>query len=139
MRKFFLELVIGLSCLSLFSQSPVGRWDTYDDETGEKKSVVEVYEEKGSLFGKIVQIHDVTKASSKCTKCTDERKDALVMGMVIMRDLRKDDEEWSKGEILDPNNGKIYDCKIWMEGVDKLMVRGYVGWFFRTQTWERVK
>ena len=59
--------------------------------------------------------------------------------MIIMENLEKDDDEWDDGEILDPNNGKIYDCKIWLEGNDILKVRGYVGFFYRTQTWKRVK
>ena len=45
-----------------------------------------------------------------------------------------DDDEWDDGEILDPENGKVYDCKIWVED-GKLQVRGYVAFFFRTQTW----
>ena len=56
-----------------------------------------------------------------------------------MNNLEKDDDEWGDGEILDPNNGKIYDCKIWLEGNDILKVRGYVGFFYRTQTWKRKK
>ena len=139
MKKILLTLIVGFSCVSLFAQSPLGKWDTYDDETGEKKSVIEVYEQDGKLFGKIVKIYNQAKVDAKCTKCSDDNKDQPIMGMVIMTDLKKDDKEWKDGEILDPNNGKVYDCKIWLENDDNLMVRGYVGWFFRTQTWKRLK
>jgi uncharacterized protein (DUF2147 family) len=37
---------------------------------------------------------------------------------------------------MDPETGKVYDCKLWLEG-DVLKVRGYVAFFFRTQTWRR--
>jgi uncharacterized protein (DUF2147 family) len=50
----------------------------------------------------------------------------------------KDEDEYADGEILDPNNGKIYRCKLWLEGKD-LKLRGYLGPFYRTQTWVRVK
>ena len=129
-------------CLSFFftsAQSPVGKWDTYDDETNEKKSVIEIYKVGDKLYGKIIKIHDNTKADAKCTTCTDDKKDKAILGMIIMENLEKDDDEWDDGEILDPNNGKIYDCKIWLEGNDILKVRGYVGFFYRTQTWKRVK
>jgi uncharacterized protein (DUF2147 family) len=58
--------------------------------------------------------------------------------MVIIEGLVQDDDEYEDGTILDPKNGKVYDCKIWLDSADKLMVRGYVGIFFRTQEWIRV-
>ena len=54
--------------------------------------------------------------------------------MEILRDMKKSDSEYSEGTILDPNNGKIYRCKIWIED-NNLKLRGYWGPFFRTQTW----
>ena len=139
MKKLFTLLLITFSFLSLSAQSPVGKWDTYDDETGKKKSVIEIYKIGEKLYGKIIKIHDQTKADAKCTSCTGNKKDKAIIGMIIMEDLEKDDGEWDDGEILDPNNGKVYDCKIWLESDDVLKVRGYVGLFYRTQTWKRVK
>jgi len=42
---------------------------------------------------------------------------------------------------MDPENGKVYDCKVWVDEdePDKLNVRGYIGFFYRTQNWYRVK
>ena len=64
-----------------------------------------------------------------------------VIGMEIIRDMEKDGTEWDDGTICDPKNGKIYDCSLWVDedNPDLLQVRGYVLFFFRTQTWERVK
>ena len=56
--------------------------------------------------------------------------------MEIIRDLVPDGEAWNDGTILDPKNGSVYDCKLWLED-GKLKVRGYVAFFFRTQTWVR--
>jgi len=37
---------------------------------------------------------------------------------------------------MDPEDGKVYTAEIWVEE-GKLKVRGYVGFFYRTQTWLR--
>ena len=77
-----------------------------------------------------------------CSACEGERKDQPITGMVILRDLKKDDDEWTGGTILDPSNGKTYKCKIAVEnGGKKLKVRGFVGMslFGRTQHWVRAE
>ena len=139
MKHSIVILVICFSFLQLSAQSPIGKWDSYDDETGQKKSVIEIYKEGDKLNGKITELYDKSKTTAVCKECTDDRQNKLIIGMVIMNNLEKDDDEWGGGEILDPNNGKIYDCKIWLEGNDILKVRGYVGFFYRTQTWKRKK
>lgn len=59
--------------------------------------------------------------------------------MVIIERLVQDGDDYEDGTILDTNNDKVYDCKIWVDEKGDLQVRGYVGWFYRTQTWSRVK
>jgi len=61
--------------------------------------------------------------------------------MEIIREMEKDDDEWEDGTILDPKNGKVYDCKLWVDEDDPniLNVRGYIAFFFRTQIWKRVE
>jgi uncharacterized protein (DUF2147 family) len=58
-----------------------------------------------------------------------------------MRDLEPDGDHFEDGEITDPENGKTYDCKIWLDdnNQDILHVRGYVSFFYKTQDWERVE
>jgi uncharacterized protein (DUF2147 family) len=48
--------------------------------------------------------------------------------------------EWEDGTICDPNNGKVYECNMWInpENLNELKVRGYILFLFRTQTWLRV-
>ena len=138
MKNFILVILLGAS-FGLFSQSPVGKWNTYDDETGENKSVIQIYKVGNKLYGKVLIIHNKEKASKTCELCSDDRKKKPVLGMIIIKKLAKDGKEWSDGEILDPENGKTYDCTIWLEGDDVLKVRGYIGWFYRTQTWKRLK
>lgn len=143
MKNFILTFLLSLGATLMFAQSPLGKWKTIDDETGKVKSIVEIYEKDGNLFGKVVELFREPSEDQdpSCDKCEDDRKDQRVMGMDIMRDMEKDGEEWDEGTICDPKNGTIYDCKFWLDedDSDKLQVRGYVYFFFRTQTWQRVK
>ena len=128
-----------------FSQNAdavLGKWKTIDDETGKAKSIVELYKgSDGKLYGKIITILNPDKQNAKCDKCEDDLKDEPIMGMVIVKDLVWDEDEWDDGTILDPNKGSYYDCKLWLESdePDKLNVRGYIAFIFRTQYWYRVK
>lgn len=128
---FSLFLVSGL-----FAQgNVVGKWKTIDDDTGEMKSIVEIYIQDGKLFGKIIELKPDADPNKLCTECTDYRKGKKILGMNIITGLEKDDDAWEGDDgILDPENGKLYDCKIWEED-GKLQVRGYIGFIFRTQTW----
>jgi uncharacterized protein (DUF2147 family) len=125
-----------LFCLSLQAQDIAGRWVTIDDNTGKRRSVVEITVKEGKATGRIVEIFDKTKMDKTCEACTDDRKGKKVLGMDIIRNMVKDGDEWEDGTIMDPDNGKVYDCKLWVED-GKLQVRGYVAFFFRTQTWVR--
>ena len=137
-----LFLLFTIVTIPVFAQNSaiIGQWQTIDDKTGKPRSIVEIYEQAGKINGKIVQLFRKPEEDPDpiCRKCTDSRKDQKVMGMVILEQLELTGKEWSGGKILDPANGKIYDCKIWLEE-GKLKVRGYLGLFFRTQTWQRVK
>ncbi len=139
MKKTILFISLLLFIFSLNAQSITGKWKTIDDETGKAKSIVEIYKKGDKYFGKIVDILDPKKKKNKCKLCPDSRKDQPVMGMEIIKDLEEDGDEYDEGTILDPNNGKIYDCKIWLENENTLNVRGYIMFFFRTQEWIRVK
>ena len=123
---------------SINAQSIAGKWKTIDDETGKEKSVIEIYKRGNKYFGKVIDILDTTKKNNSCTECTDSRKDQPILGMEIIKDLEQDDDEFENGTILDPKNGKIYDCKIWLENKNTLNVRGYISLFYRTQKWIRL-
>jgi uncharacterized protein (DUF2147 family) len=121
------------------AQTPiVGRWKTVDDESGEVKSVVEIVERKGLYYGKVIQVFSPEDPDPVCDKCPtdDERFGKKIIGMEIIKGLKKSGSEYSDGDILDPEVGKIYQCKLWMEGTE-LKVRGYWGPFYRTQTWKK--
>jgi uncharacterized protein (DUF2147 family) len=139
--KRLLTLIFILTALNAMAQkSVIGKWKTIDDNTGEAKSIIEIYERGGKLFGKVVKILDPkAEPDPVCDECPadDPRYNKKIIGMEIIQSLVKDGDEYSEGTILDPEPGKIYRCKLWLEGED-LMVRGYWGPFYRTQTWKRV-
>lgn len=120
--------------------TPVGRWTTVDDKTGKPKAIVQIYDQNGQLFGKVETALNPERAGRRCDQCTDERKGQLIVGMVILRGMKQQGNEYVGGDILDPDNGNVYRCKLKVtEGGQKLSVRGFKGisMLGRTQTWTR--
>lgn len=142
MRYLITSLFIVFS-LTLFGQSCIGKWVTIDDKTGKKKSIVQLYKKDGKMYGKILYLfpREGRGPNPKCTECTDDRKNAPLVGLQIVRSLNWDGSEWNKGSIVDPENGKVYKVSMWLNALNKdvLMVRGYIGIFYRTQSWHRIK
>jgi len=122
--------------------SPVGTWNTIDDETNKPKSLVRITETDGVISGTVEKIVDPAKQDSTCDKCAgdDPRKGKPVIGMTILTGLKKEgDNVYGGGKILDPNNGKTYNAKVTViDGGRKLEMRGSILFFGRTQTWLRV-
>lgn len=120
--------------------SPVGAWRTIDDKTGTTRSIVQIYEQEGELFARVERDLAAPDSNRICTKCKDDRKDQPLVGLVFMRHMKSDDDQYTGGDILDPDNGAVYKCKLRLEdGGRKLKVRGFIGFslFGRTQTWVR--
>lgn len=132
---FILFSFLVLSCLAQRT-SVIGKWKTVDDNTGKTKSVVEITERNGKAYGKILELFDPPKPNPVCEECDkdDPRYMKPVTGMEIIQDMVKDGKEWVDGKIMDPENGKVYKCKLWVEN-GKLQVRGYISFLYRTQTW----
>jgi uncharacterized protein (DUF2147 family) len=119
--------------------TPVGRWKTIDDKTGKPKAIIRIYLENGRLFGRIEATLD-PNGRKVCDLCKDERKNQPIVGMVVLRGLAQHGEEYSGGDILDPDNGSIYRCKMRLQdGGRQLSVRGFIGFSLlgRSQTWTR--
>ena len=160
MKNFgFVTLVITLlfTCnsfaqVSMGGKDCLGTWKTIDDETGRVKSHVEISQRGGKYYGKIVKLLDPqtlkdagveTFEEVVCSKCPEGRgKDAKMLGLEIVWDMEKGSDKWSGGSIMDPKKGKEYTCTMWMDDSDNtgntLKVRGWVAFFYRTQTWYRI-
>ena len=148
MKQTFAALALVMTGSLAWAQqaTPVGLWKTIDDKTKSEKALVRITEGGGVLTGRIEKLLGAdAKPDAKCDKCEDDRKDKPVVGLEIVRGVKKsgsDEALWDGGTILDAGEGKVY--KVRMKPVDggkQLEVRGYVGMpmLGRTQTWIRVE
>jgi uncharacterized protein (DUF2147 family) len=141
--RILLLIALGLiSTLAAATENPVGLWRTIDDKSGKEKSLVRVSESNGQLQITVEKLfrEPGEEPNPLCDKCPGEKKNKPVIGMQIGSGLKKDGDVWSGGEILDPQNGKTYKCKVWLEDKGKkLNVRGFIGVSVlgRTQVWVR--
>ena len=118
--------------------SPVGRWKTYDEDTGKPRLIVDVYEAKdGTLAAKVVDTLFAPDATG--SSCTGDKKDKPIKGMVILWGLKADGtNEWDSGTVLKLANGKTYKSKAELQdGGKKFEVSGCVAIMCKSQTWTR--
>jgi len=141
-RQIAAVVLAALAWPALAQMTPVGVWRTVDDKTGEVSSEVRISDNAGVLSGRIEKLlRKDAKQDDVCDKCADERKNKPVLGLEIIRGAKKSDgkEVWEGGKILDPDNGKDYTLRLTpIEDGKQLQVRGYIAFFYRTQTWTRV-
>ena len=135
-----LALVLGVAP-ALALDSPVGKWNTVDDKSGKIRSEVQIYEQGGKLFGKITSLTEPNDEQGKpriCINCTGADHNQPVVGLIIIRDIAPGGDRFKGGTVLDPENGKVYKAELWIED-GKLKVRGFLGPFYRTQTWLKAR
>jgi len=142
LRATVFAAAFAASAVALAQATPAGKWQTIDDATGKPRGVIEISEKDGIFSGKLVKsLAPHEGPPTVCDKCTDSRKDQPIIGMTLLTGLRKtSDNEWTGGEILDPESGKLYRCKMSLaDDGKKLNVRGFIGISLigRTQTWLR--
>lgn len=137
-------LLLSLLAGAAHAQSVSGVWETIDDRTGKPRSLVRIEEHQGVLTGRIVKRLDPEASETDvCKRCTDERKDAPIVGLLIIRGSRRTPDNplrWDQGYVLDPEDGKEYRVRITLHADGRrLEVRGYVGTplIGRTQIWLR--
>jgi uncharacterized protein (DUF2147 family) len=133
-------IVSGTVCAE--AQTAAGLWKTFGDHAGEAESLVRIIERNGEFEGRVEVVFSPPSpiANPRCDLCPGELKDKPVVGLRILKGLRRDGDTYSGGEILDPDDGKVYKCDLRLtQGGRKLEVRGYIGipLFGRTQRWLR--
>jgi uncharacterized protein (DUF2147 family) len=139
MFKYLILLLFSFQITT--AQTVLGHWKTVD-ENGVAKSVVKVYKtDNNKIEGKIVRILKDSERDRRCVKCEGSMKNEPIEGLVIMRGLEPEGDEYENGKITDPEKGRTYSCKIWIDedNKDVLNVRGYWSFFYKTQHWERVE
>jgi uncharacterized protein (DUF2147 family) len=140
-NKLIFSLLLTSTAFIYSQKTVVGKWKTIDESTMEAKSKVEIYKVSNEYFGKITTILNEANKDKTCIKCKGVDKNKPIEGLIIIKKLNKDNTIYVDGTITDPENGKTYTCKIWLDenNNDVLNVRGYIGFFYRTQRWQRVK
>lgn len=139
--KYLSTLAFTLYTVTLCAQSPVGIWQTIDDNEGDVRTEVELYYGADSTLE--ARVHHLFRpdAPLTCPRCPGEKKDQLLIGLVFMWNLEYDygDERWEEGRILEPESGREFKCYLQMKGDDEIKVRGYIGFpaIGRTQNWYR--
>ncbi len=140
-NKYLLIVFLLLSQIT-WSQSVFGKWKTVDDRNGITKAIVEVYEENGLLQAKVLKVVEKGKENALCIKCKGDLKNKPVNGMKIMDDFKKNNKgEYKGNRLFDPEQAMTFRGKVWLDPKDpnKLKVRGYLAFLYRTQTWHRVQ
>jgi len=143
-KNVFVALALGLAAQFAMAQAtPVGLWKTIDDDGKTEKSLVRITENGGVLTGAIEKVFDPAKQTTVCDLCEGDRKNKPIVGLQIIRGVKQDADDkslWGGGEVLDPEKGKTYKTRLKpIEGGKKLEMRGYLGFFYRTQIWVRVE
>lgn len=128
-----------LLTLSVSGQSIFGKWKTIDGQTNEAKSIVEIYEKEGKVFGKIIEILNPEHQTALCEKCVGNEKNKPVLGLVLIKNMKKDGKHYRSGTIFDPEYGKKFRCRLKLtDNPNILQVRGYVAFLYATQYWHRI-
>ncbi|AWX43052.1 hypothetical protein HME9304_00039 [Flagellimonas maritima] len=136
-----LIIICMLMVQASWSQSVFGKWKTIDDRNGIEKAIVEVYKKNGMLQARIHKILEKGKEDALCIKCKGELKDKPIVGMKIMDDFKKNSKgEYKGNRLFDPEQAMTFRGKVWLDPDNKnrLKVRGYLAFLYRTQTWHRV-
>ena len=136
MKLFFLLI---FSTFITNAQTITGKWVTFDDNTGQKKGVVEIFEKDNKYYGKIIKSF-TSDENAICEKCVGNKKNQPIIGLQIIEDLKLKKDIYEGGTILDPENGETYKCYIEIVNSNKIKVRGYIGFALlgRTQYWEKL-
>jgi len=135
--KLIALLLFALPMVAFAQESPVGRWKTYDEDTGKPRLIVDVYEAKGNTIAAKV-VDTLFAPNATCTECSGTAKNKPIKDMVILWGLQKDGDAYGKGSVLKLANGKTYKSKAKLiEGGKKFEVSGCVGFMCKSQVWTR--
>ena len=141
MRYYCLLILCFGAIFTSIAQDILGQWKSIDDVTGIEKSIVEIYKKDGKIYGKVIEIFNESKRDLLCSFCKGEDYNKPVLGLVIIKNMEEVKKGFYKnGTITNPDDGKIYTCRLKLDEVNpnRLQVRGYISFFYRTQYWERV-
>jgi Uncharacterized protein conserved in bacteria (DUF2147) len=107
--------------------TPDGLWQPLDS-SGKPLGLIRIYQDHGLYFGQIMPSSPGDSPNERCVRCTDERKNEPIIGLTIIRNMRRDGDVYLGGDVLDPTTGRIYGCRFHLtDGGHRMIMRGFLG------------
>ena len=138
---FFFAVAMFFNANTALAESPIGLW--WNDE---KSAHIEVYENAGKLYGKIVWLKEPNDEAGKPKtdplNSNPKLRTRPRLGMLIMAGVKPSGTDfWDGGELYNPKTGKTYTMNLTLQKDGTLKLRGYIGVSLigKTTIWTRIK